>query len=102
MQVAMPGRPPWRGGRYRSSDCESLLRAAHTLLNSARPELKCPGGLSDRPALHDVAQPCAIGYFAKISSTRLNAFSAAAWGVIPPIMMSAQPTAQTCSFWTWA
>src|SRR5262252_8944495 len=48
------------------------------------------------------AQACVIGYFEKISSTRLNAFSAAACGAIPSFMMSTQPTAQTCSFWTWA
>ena len=49
-----------------------------------------------------LSQLCAIGYFAKISSTRLNAFSAAAWGVNPPCMISAQAAPQTCSFWTWA
>jgi hypothetical protein len=42
-----------------------------------------------------------IGYFAKISSTRLKAFSAAACGAIPPVMMSAQPIGQTCSFCTF-
>jgi len=48
------------------------------------------------------AQACSIGYFAKISWIRLNAFSAAACGAIPSFMMSTQPIAQTCSFWTWA
>jgi hypothetical protein len=43
-----------------------------------------------------------IGYFEKISSTRLNALSAAACGAIPSFIMSTQPTLQTCSFWTWA
>jgi hypothetical protein len=69
------------------------------------PSVADPGIIPDqRPHAPSAApsQPCAIGYFANISSTRLNAFSAAARGVIPPIMMSAQPTAQTCSFWTWA
>jgi hypothetical protein len=47
-------------------------------------------------------QLCAIGYFVKISSTRLKAFAAAACGSIPSIMMSVQPVLQTCSFWTWA
>jgi len=41
-----------------------------------------------------------IGYSAKIASTRLNAFAAAASGVTPPIMISAQAVCQTCSFWT--
>ena len=48
------------------------------------------------------AQACGIGYFAKISSIRLKAFSAAACGAIPSFMMSTQPTLHTCSFWTWA
>jgi hypothetical protein len=43
-------------------------------------------------------QAWAMGYFAKISSTRLNAFSAAASGVMPLWMMSIQPCIQTCSF----
>ena len=43
-------------------------------------------------------QLCAIGYFVKISSTRLKAFAAAACGSIPSIMMSVQPVLQTCSF----
>src|ERR1700756_2454564 len=59
-------------------------------------------GLDTRNRLIPFAQPCAIGYFAKISSTRLNVLSAAACGVIPPEMMSAQATAQTCSFCSWA
>src|SRR6516162_7373174 len=33
-------------------------------------------------------QPCAIGYFAKISSTHLNALSAAACGVSPSFMIA--------------
>ena len=60
------------------------------------------GRLRHRRALYDPSQLCAIGYFAKISSTRLNAFSAAACGVAPSFMISAQPACQTCSFWTWA
>ena len=36
------------------------------------------------------AQPSAIGYFAKISSTRLNAFSAATCGATSFFMISAQ------------
>jgi hypothetical protein len=47
-------------------------------------------------------QACSIGYFAKISSIRLNALSAAASGVIPFWMMSIQPWLQTCSVWTCA
>jgi hypothetical protein len=50
----------------------------------------------------DLPQAWAIGYFAKMSSIRLNAFSAAACGVIPPCMMLAHAVPQTCSFWTWA
>ena len=43
-----------------------------------------------------------MGYFAKISSIRLNAFSAAACGAIPSFMISIQAALQTCSFRTWA
>jgi hypothetical protein len=50
----------------------------------------------------DRSQLDAIGYFAKISSIRLNAFSAAACGATPPMAISAQPVGKTCSFWTWA
>src|SRR5438874_7613184 len=51
---------------------------------------------------HRSHQFYAIGYFEKISSARLNAFSAASAGFIPPWMMSAQAVGQTCSFWSWA
>jgi hypothetical protein len=47
-------------------------------------------------------QPWTIGYFVKISSTRLKALSAAACGAMPPLMMSAQAVGQTCSFSTLA
>src|SRR6202011_4498266 len=50
----------------------------------------------------DPSQLDVIGYFAKISSTRLNAFSAAACGVARSRMISDQAVGQTCSFWTWA
>lgn len=43
-------------------------------------------------------QLAAIGYFAKISSTRLKALSAAACGVAPSLMISAHAACQTCSF----
>jgi hypothetical protein len=46
------------------------------------------------------AQPCAIGYFAKISSTRLNALSAAACGVSPSFMIATHALGKTRSFWT--
>jgi hypothetical protein len=49
-----------------------------------------------------LSQLCAMGYFAKISSTRLNAISAATCGASPPCIMSVQPKLQTCSAWTWA
>jgi len=49
-----------------------------------------------------LAQLGAIGYLAKISSIRLNAFSAAACGVMPPWMISIQPWLQVCSFETCA
>ena len=45
---------------------------------------------------------CTIGYFAKISSTRLDAFSTAACGVMPPLMTSAQAVGHTCVFSTLA
>ena len=48
------------------------------------------------------AQPSAIGYFAKIASTRLHAFSAATCGDTSFFMISAQAACHTCSFWTWA
>jgi hypothetical protein len=48
------------------------------------------------------AQPSSIGYLAKIASIRVKAFSAAASGVIPLRMMSAQAVLQTCVFWTSA
>src|ERR1700758_2543788 len=54
--------------------------------------------LQGQPGAHD----CAIGYFAKISSTRLNAFSTAACGVRPPLMTSAQAVGHTCVFSTLA
>ena len=38
-----------------------------------------------------------IGYWAKIASARLNAFAAAASGVIPLLMMSEKATWNTCS-----
>src|SRR5262249_58323254 len=47
-----------------------------------------------------LAQPCAIGYFAKISSARLNALSAAACGVSPSFMIAAHALGKTLSFWT--
>jgi len=46
------------------------------------------------------AQPCAIGYFAKICSTRLNALSAAACRVSPSFMIAAHALRKTLSFWT--
>jgi hypothetical protein len=49
-----------------------------------------------------IAQLSAIGYFAKISSTRLNASSAATCGATSFFMISAQAACHTCSFWTWA
>jgi hypothetical protein len=52
--------------------------------------------VKQRPAI-DFASACAIGYFAKIPSIRLNAFSAAAYGVVPPCTMSVQPVPQTCA-----
>jgi hypothetical protein len=42
------------------------------------------------------------GILAKIWSTHSNALSAAACGVFPPVMMSAQAWPQTCWFWTSA
>ena len=96
-----PPKPRYCEAAYAGSACSSPspspLPAYHherNFVDLVRPNV---GAASAIPA-----QPCAIGYFAKISSTRLNAFSAAACGVIPPVMMSAQATAQTCSFWTWA
>src|SRR5580704_1579192 len=50
----------------------------------------------------ELPQDCTIGYFAKISSTRLNAFSTAACGVRPPLMTSAQAIGHTCVFSTLA
>ena len=43
------------------------------------------------------SQACTIGYFAKISSARLNALSAAVCGATPSFMISTQPALQTCS-----
>jgi uncharacterized protein DUF1348 len=55
---------------------------------------------SSLAARKSYAQASSILCFAKISSTRLNAFSAAASGAIPPVMISVQPVLQTCSFCT--
>jgi hypothetical protein len=85
-----PGDRPLRGLCGKTQPQDTLANAR--IIPRERPQ----------PASADPSQLEAIRYFAKISSTRLNAFSAAACGVIPPVMMSAQPTAQTCSFWTWA
>jgi hypothetical protein len=49
-----------------------------------------------------LAEPCAIGYFAKISSTRLNALSATACDVSPSFMIAVHALGKTRSFWTWA
>src|ERR1700730_540305 len=49
----------------------------------------------------ELPQDCTIGYFAKISSTRLNAFSTAACGVRPPLMTSARPSAIRAYFQRW-
>src|SRR5687767_5992492 len=48
------------------------------------------------------SQLAAIGYLAKMSSIRLRAFSAAAFGVMPPMMMSVLATPQVCSLRTAA
>jgi len=48
------------------------------------------------------SQACAIWYFAEISATRLNAFSAAASSSIPLCKISAQAVGQTCWFCTSA
>src|SRR4029077_10712700 len=62
-------------------DCRGAARPAQTLtLGEAE----------------DLFYACVIGYFAKISSIRLKALSAAACGAMPSFMMSTQPTAQTC------
>jgi hypothetical protein len=42
-------------------------------------------------------EACTIGYFAKISSARLNALSAAVCSAMPSFMISTQPALQTCS-----
>jgi hypothetical protein len=44
----------------------------------------------------------AVGYFGKDLVDHLNALSAAACGVFPTVMMSAQAWPQTCWFWTSA
>ena len=61
--------------------------------------LSRPWGPQSRHTEASYASP--IGYFAKISSTRLNAFSAAACGAMWPCMMSVQATLQTCSLRTY-
>ena len=76
-----------------------LNRASHLITSAEERERVAElnfiaGRLHHRRALYDPSQLCAIGYFAKISSTRLNAFSAAACGVAPSFMISAQPASR--------
>jgi hypothetical protein len=54
------------------------------------------GGASDR------SHAWLIGYFAKISSARLNALSIAACDAIPFFITSNSATLKTCSASTWA
>ena len=75
-------------------------RPANIVAGEAR--RRPPGILKIPGAVAIAAQPYVIGYFAKISPTRLNAFSVAACGVMPPWMMSIQPAINVCSLWTWA
>ena len=58
--------------------------------------------MSGRVRRASILQLEVIGYFTKISATRLSAFSAAACGTIPPWMMSVQPVIKMCSFWACA
>ena len=81
----------------------TLLASAASRSASERVALLAASARANNDAQRLISlQAWAMGYFAKISSTRLNAFSAAASGVMPPWMMSIQPCIQTCSFWTWA
>ena len=48
------------------------------------------GNPSPLPAVHDCTQTGAIGYFAKIASTRLNTLSMACSGAIPSFMTEAR------------
>jgi hypothetical protein len=65
-----------------------------TVLTPARSAQKLGGA---QPSAPRSGQLCAIGYFAKISSIRLNALSAACSGAMPLFITSKQETMTTCS-----
>ena len=106
----LPRRQPPGPGIFALLSAVQSRRGAS--IEDIRPRQGSGGSQSQRAAqqrtpaqdghLASSSQLGAIGYFEKISSTRLKAFSAAACGAIPPCMMSVQPTLQTCSFRTWA
>jgi hypothetical protein len=77
---------------------QTLLARADEVVEATRSQLRA--GVAILGPVEGVVQPSgsyAIGYFAKISSIRLNAFSAAACAAAP-FMISAQAACQTCSF----
>ena len=91
-----------------TSTCSSSSRLAINFGRAQRQSRGVAAGLpqavDDPPAVSPVdgSQLCTIGYFAKISSARLNALSIAASGAIPLIITSASATLKTCSALTWA
>src|SRR5713226_1783711 len=88
-------------GQYKAG-----FRPAQPVAGTRPPAARRPPARRGPPATTGArgaaVQRYVIGYLAKISATRLNAFSAAACGVLPLWMMSIQPVIKVCSFWTWA
>ena len=80
----------------------TLLAIVHSLLRLADGQTAVMRAAPVHRGRVAAGQVCTIGYFAKISSTRLNAFSAATCGGTSFFMISAQPVCHTCSFWTCA
>src|SRR4029077_2299640 len=89
----IPRRRPWGGVRDARVAPGSAMR---TWLS----HLLGGGGAGFAPTRRRAGhQVVPIGYFAKIASACLNAFSAAASGVVPFWMMSAHATGQTWVLW---